>query len=74
MAEAEAEAKLAEIKAVDEVVAKEEETCEEMLNKPMIKEFILIRKMIRRRNMKLKSLVRLDIRYKKAKKLSIKLN
>jgi hypothetical protein len=71
-----AEAKLAEI-AVDKAVAvaEAEETCEERLDRLMIKAFILIRKMIRKKNMKPKSLVKQDIAYeKKAKRLPIELN
>jgi hypothetical protein len=75
MAEAKdmAEAKLAEI-MVDKAVAKAEETCKERLDRLMIKAFILIRKMIRKKNIKPKSLVKQDITYeKKAKRQPIKL-
>jgi hypothetical protein len=68
-----AEAKLAEI-AVDKAVAEAEETCKERLDRLMIKAFILIRKMIRKKNMKPKSLVKQDIAYeKKAKRQPIEL-
>jgi hypothetical protein len=75
MAEAKdmAEAKLAEITA-DEAVAKAEETCEERLDRLIIKAFILIRKIIRKKNMKPKSLVKQDITYEKnAKRQPIEL-
>jgi hypothetical protein len=77
MAEAKdmAEAKLAEIVADKAVVeAEAEETCKERLDRLMIKAFILIRKMIRKKNMKPKSLVKQDITYeKKAKRQPIEL-